>query len=134
MGTRSSTHIVDHTGESPVTLARLYIQYDGYPTGVGAQIKEILGGKTMVNGYNDPATQINGPGCMTAMLIAGLKKGCGGVYVTDPSSEEEQEFNYTVTAKGAGEPIELRITVFDDHELYNGPLEDFDPEAVEAAA
>lgn len=133
MGTRSTTHIVDHSGESPVSLARLYIQYDGYPTGVGNDIKNILGGKTLVNGYNDGATQINGAGCMAAMLIAGLKKGCGGVYLKAPTCEQEEEFNYTVTAKGPGEPIELRIVAY-EKELYNGTLEDFDPQAVEEAA
>ena len=134
MGTRSSTHIIDAEGDTPVTLARLYIQYDGYPSGVGRQIKEILGGKTMVSGYNDPKTQINGAGCMGAMLIDGLKNGCGGVYLTNPAEEERGEYHYVVTAQGAGKPINLQIFEYDDREIYNGPLDELDPRAVEEAA
>lgn len=133
MGTRSSTNIVDHSGDTPFTLARLYIQFDGYPTGVGKDIKEIFAGKVMVNGYNDEKTQINGAGCMTAMLIAGLKKKCGNVYVTNPQVEEREGHHYVVTAKGAGKPIQIQVFVYDT-EVYNGPLEDFDPEKAEAAA
>jgi hypothetical protein len=133
MGTRSSTRIVDNTHGADTTLARLYIQYDGYPTGVGAQIKDILGGKTMVNGYNDADTQINGAGCMGAMLIDGLKNGCGGVYLTDPSEEERESYHYEVRCDGPGKPIHLKVCGYDDQVLYEGSLDEFDPAAVEAA-
>ena len=133
MGTRSSTNIVDASGDKPFTLARLYIQYDGYPTGVGNDIKTVLGGKAMVNGFGDGKAEVNGAGCMAAMLIDGLKKGCGGVYVTDPASESREEYHYVVTAQEAGKPILLQIFNYDGKELYNGPLDDFDPEAAEAA-
>jgi hypothetical protein len=130
MGTRSTIHIVDHSDEMPVTLARLYIQYDGYPTGVGRQIQEILGGKSVVNGYNDADTQINGPGCMGAMLIDGLKEGCGGVYLTPPAQVSSEEYDYTVTCKGAGNPIHLHV-IGHGEELYDGTLNDFNPEKCE---
>jgi hypothetical protein len=131
MGTRSTIHIVDSEGESPVTLARLYLQWDGYPTGVGANIQRILGGKTMVNGYNDAETQINGPGCMGAMLIGGLKDGCGGVYLVDPNDDDRCSYHYEVAAQGPGKPIRLTVHGYGGTVLYKGPINEFDPEKAE---
>ena len=68
MGTRSLTHIQDNNGK---VLTTIYRQYDGYLSGMGNDIKKILGGKTVVNGYNDPETQVNGIECAAEMLIAG---------------------------------------------------------------
>ena len=130
MGTRSSTNIIDNSGSEPVTLARLYIQYDGYPSGVGNDIKRILGGKTVVNGFNDADTQINGPGCMAAMLIAGLKQGCGGVYLTNPATEDREGYHYEVECNGPGDAIILRIFGYDEETLYDGPLNDFNADEV----
>ena len=83
MGTRSLTHIKDDNGQ---TLVTLYRQYDGYPTGMGEDIKTALnnGQVSITNGYSmgdeAPAT-FNGMGCLGAFLVGELKeKKIGNVY------------------------------------------------------
>lgn len=129
MGTRSLTHIKDQEGEK--TLVTIYRQYDGYPTGMGNDIKAILGGRILVNGYNDPDKQCNGMGCAAAMLIAGLKDGCGNVYIYPADSHDVwEDYNYTIWPDG--ERFRLVVTSYDDSVLYDGPLNEFDAAAVEA--
>ncbi len=129
MGTRSLTHIKDEDGK---TLVTIYRQFGGYPTGMGADIKKTLGGKTLVNGYNDPATQTNGMGCAAAMLIAAIKDGCGGVYIQTPDTSGcWEQYIYTLS-QAAGMKIALKLEG-GEKTLFDGLLSDFDPEAVEAA-
>lgn len=116
-------------------IAVLYRQFDGYPTGAGADIKRILGGRPTVNGYSH-ASQINGAGCMAVQLIATLKtdgdkppNSPGGYHLYPAGTRDQgQDYVYTLTYNGEGEKISLKI---DDGELYDGPLDDFDPEAAE---
>ncbi len=129
MGTRSLTHIKDEDGK---TLVTIYRQFDGYPIGMGADIKKALGDKTLVNGYTDPATQTNGMGCAAAMLIAAIKDGCGNVYIRKPDSSDcWEEYIYTLS-QTAGMKIALKLEG-GEKTLFDGLLSDFDPEAVEAA-
>jgi len=130
MGTRSLIHILDDDGK---VLTTIYRQYDGYPAGMGNDIKENLGGKTVVNGYNDPETQVNGMGCAAAMLIAGLKDGCGNVYIFEAgASDVGEEFVYTLSTDSGKILLELQslregVTAT----LYSGLLDEFDGEALE---
>ena len=130
MGTRSLIHILDDDGK---VLTTIYRQYDGYPAGMGNDIKENLGGKTVVNGYNDPETQVNGMGCAAAMLIAGLKDGCGNVYIFESgASDVGEEFVYTLSTDSGKILLELQslregVTAT----LYSGLLDEFDGEALE---
>ncbi len=129
MGTRSLTHIKNEDGE---TLVTIYRQCDGYPTGMGADIKATLGDKTLVNGYSDPETQTNGMGCAAAMLIAAIKDGCGNVYIIKPDSADcWEEYVYTLS-QAAGMKIALKLES-GKKTLFDGLLSDFNPEAVEAA-
>lgn len=131
MGTRSLTIMMDGDTE----IAVLYRQFDGYPTGAGADIKRILGNRSTVNGYSS-SNQINGAGCMAVQLIATLKAAgrdgtnSPGGYHLYPAGTRDcgQDYTYTLTYKGEGERISLKI---DDGKLYDGPLDDFDPEAAE---
>lgn len=74
MGTRSLLHIKDE-GK---TLVTLYRQYDGYPTGMGKDIKDALakGKARLTNGYSgsDKNPEVfNGMGCLAAYLVVELK-------------------------------------------------------------
>lgn len=148
MGTRSLIHFQETLASA--VLATLYVQYDGYPTGVGAKIKEVLAERTVVNGYSDAEAQINGYSCAAPMLISGMKQGkCGGVYMYEPgASGMGEEFVYTL-GKQADIPdpekpfggtvgqltIKCEVTSFGEGEnrvLYDGLLTDFDPDAAEA--
>ncbi len=130
MGTRSLTHIHDNEGN---VLTTIYRQYDGYPSGMGNDIKSVLGGKTVVNGYSDPEKQVNGMGCAAAMLIAGLKDGCGNVYVYPAdSSDMGEDYIYILSTDGAKLLLEVQ-GAWEGNVLYSGPLDEFDGEAVENA-
>jgi hypothetical protein len=96
MGTRALIHVKD----DEETLVTIYRQYDGYPSGLGQDIKDVFEGRELVNGYNDLATQVNGMGCAAAMLVAGIKKGCGIVYIYPvDSSDCGEEYTYVLYAK-----------------------------------
>lgn len=82
MGTRFAIEIVDN-GE---TLVTCYGQYDGYPTGAGADIAEFLKNRQYVNGFSEKAETIsNGAGDFAAQLVAYFKSKdgmeTGGFYI-----------------------------------------------------
>lgn len=127
MGTRSLTHIYDNDSKQP--LVTIYRQYDGYPEGMGEDIKKAIGSRKLVNGYSDPATQCNGMGCAAALLIGALKKGqCGNVYIYPPGSSDCNE-EYTYRIYPDGESFRLVI----DH-IYDGPIREFDAEKLSETA
>ena len=125
MGTRSTLKIQ----EDGNTLVRIYRQMDGYPSGMGSDIAAALTGKRIVNGFgmDDTAeTAFNGAGCLAAALIMTLKQaaGIGGIYITDPTSDDTQDYNYTVDVSNGL----LRITCheYDETEaIFDGTLDEF---------
>ena len=71
MGTRSLTHVVEDND----TLLTIYRQYDGYLSGHGLDLAEYLHDISIVNGMNgDNKAKANGMGCLSAQLLAYLKK------------------------------------------------------------
>ena len=124
MGTACITTI----REGGVDLARIYRQSDGYPTGHGKELKEILGSMKIVNGFQsemEMGEYANGLGCMAAQLVARLKKRIGGIYL-EPSDEY---WSYLLEADIGGQII---LTVYADGKpVFGGPIGEFDPEAVE---
>jgi hypothetical protein len=70
MGTRSLTRVKNGEKE----LICLYRQFDGYPSGHGKELKELLGDLKIVNGLggNDPNVA-NGMPCLAVQLITKLK-------------------------------------------------------------
>lgn len=75
MGTRSLTVI--HDGPKDNVILCLYRQMDGYPSGMGMDLKNFLEGAKLVNGYsmddaNDKRT-FNGMGDLAVRLLTYLK-------------------------------------------------------------
>ena len=127
MGTRALIHVKKDDKDSD-TLVTIYRQYDGYPTGLGDDIKSILGGKKVVNGYQDASKEVNGMGCAAAMLIAGLKDGCGNVYIKPVDTEDVwEEYTYTLWDDNGALHIQCK-----GYQEYEGALDKFDGEEVEA--
>jgi hypothetical protein len=132
MGTRTLVHIKD----GKKTIATIYRQYDGYPTGMGNDIKEALnlGNVTILNGFGGQTvpSHFNGMGCLTAYLIGELKnKKIGNVYIFPANSKDVgEEFTYTLSESG-GE-VKLKVTEsYNNKTIFNGLLKDFDGETVE---
>jgi len=133
MGTRSLTKIYAADGES--IIACIYRQYDGYPTGMGKDIQDTFEGSQLVNGIssNIPFRQVNGMEEAAAILVCELKKDnpSGNIYLNRPDAEDcWEEFTYRLNKGGDGK---LHLSVHAGKELlYAGPLDEFDPVAVEA--
>jgi hypothetical protein len=93
MGTRSLTFVYDE--DTP--LINMYRQYDGYPTGHGAELAEFLSGFEIVNGYGEVKPKIaNGMGCLAGQMISNFKKTVGGFYiyaVTDTECFQDYEYH-----------------------------------------
>ena len=83
MGTRSLTYTYDDENSK---IMALYRQYDGYPSGHGMELSEIL-----------KDTQHNGMECLSASIVARLKRDKGGIYLYAGSNVNMgQEYEYHV--------------------------------------
>ena len=117
MGTRSLTFVYD--GDRP--LINLYRQFDGYPSGHGAELAEFLAGKRIVNGLSgDTSMVFNGMGCLAAQLVAHFKQSAGGFYIHSVEDTDcWQDYEYHV--------YEDRVTVkrHDGEVLFSGAWREF---------
>lgn len=107
MGTRSLTYVYENHKneqgdkvEEPIIC--LYRQYDGYPTGHGAELADYLNGMYVVNGLGlDQKDQkvANGMGCLAAQLVSFFKKDeAGQFYLHAPvlNADHWQEYEYHI--------------------------------------
>jgi hypothetical protein len=108
MGTRALTFVYS---ENNKPLVNLYRQYDGYPSGHGAELAEFLDGFKVVNGIGRETTRIaNGMGCLAAQVVAHFKDSVGGFYIHSVESTEcGQDYEYHVYTKDR----ELRVRITD---------------------
>lgn len=131
MGTRGTIHIKDGKKH----LASVYRQMDSYPTGLGSEIFDLLKFSEIVNGYtgsHSAPEQFNGMGCLAAYLIGHLKlvpygqikNAIGNIYLTDKT--DRQEFNYFISQKDS--KVFLKVTDYDDEEIFSGPIIEFNDE------
>lgn len=78
----------------------MYRQYDGYPSGHGAELADFLTPITLVNGIsmNETRAIANGMGCLAAQLVCAFKTGAGGIYLQRPKlgADSGQEYEYHV--------------------------------------
>jgi hypothetical protein len=133
MGTRAIIHIKE-SGLSSPTIVSIYKQYDGYPSGLGQKIINLLnyGKSEIVNGFgtkDEIPQSFNGMGCMAAWLI-GQFKGCiGDVYIVQPDTEDWcPEFVYTLFEENGEIQMVIRNT---DATLAEGPLRTINTQTLE---
>ena len=108
MGTRALTFVYE--GDKP--LVNLYRQYDGYPTGHGAELAQFLSEFHITNGISSGETRrtANGMGCLAAQVVAFFKESVGGFYIHSVDATEcGQDYEYHVYQKDK----ELRVRVTD---------------------
>lgn len=131
MGTRSLTVIYDQDQEKEICV--LYRQFDGYPTGHGAELKEFLSGMEITNGIRHCQSKTaNGAGCLAAQIIAHFKTDVGGFYLYPAGTRDVwEDYTYIVRAK-AHQPIELEVV--SGTTIYKGTPEGFDPAKCEDEA
>lgn len=113
MGTRSLTFVYNETnnGEKATPIINMYRQYDGYPSGHGAELAEFLSGGRLVNGLSGMGKerQFNGMGCLAAQMVANFKDGAGSFYLYPVTTTDcGQDYEYHVRNIDG----EFKITVF----------------------
>ena len=114
----------------------MYRQFDGYPTGHGQDLKDFLTGFTVVRGFNRTDGKIaNGFDCLAAQIISHFKDGVGGFYLFPAGARDAwEEYIYTVYPN-PNNRSEIYLKVEDTYKngniLYNGAIEDFNPESLE---
>ena len=101
MGTRSLTFVYEKYGQVQKPVVNMYRQYDGYPTGHGAELAEFLSGGRMVNGLAQTKTVkeivFNGMGCLAAQLVANFKDGAGQFYLEPVTTTDcGQDYEYHI--------------------------------------
>jgi hypothetical protein len=113
MGTRALTRVF----EGDTELVCIYRQFDGYPDGLGEELRDFCAKKKVVNGISskhEPGTVANGAGCLAAMLVTHLKGSrAGNVYIHPVGSKacgEEYEYHvkcpsYDVIDENGPQPI-----------------------------
>lgn len=128
MGTRSLIRIK----EGNKTLVTIYNQYDGYPTGMGDRLANLVGNTKIVNGYGGGMQlphHANGLACLAAYIISELKEGIGNCYIIPTSPANKEEYNYTLTEKSG--IVHVKLVDWENKVLYSGPLKHFNGETIE---
>lgn len=139
MGTRSLTFVYEKYGEIQKPVVNMYRQFDGYPTGHGAELAEFLNGGRMVNGLAQTKTVeevvFNGMGCLAASMVAHFKQTPGGFYIHPVDVTEcGQDYEYHIYDSGKGLYIEVvncgcnmfGMTMSDKHDfVFKGNLKEF---------
>jgi hypothetical protein len=77
----------------------LYRQFDGYPSGHGAELADFLNKIEVGNGIPGKPEMgefANGMGCLAAQLIAHFKKSVGGFYIHSVEGGGGVDYEYHV--------------------------------------
>ena len=96
MGTRSLTFIY----EDNLPVVNMYRQFDGYPSGHGADLAKFLASAPVVDGLgSDQQAAFNGMACLAAQMVGHFKAGKpGGIYLFHPDTRDcWQEYEYHVS-------------------------------------
>ena len=122
MGTRSLTFVYDEYENSKIV--NMYRQFDGYPSGHGAELATFLRGSVFVNGYaGKDAPQFNGMSCMAAQMVAHFKDGVGGFYLY-PTKQTDlgQDYEYHVYK----DKVVVKQCYGKKKQIFSGSYEDFE--------
>lgn len=135
MSTRALIHFQDknENGEQE-TFCSCYNHYDGYPTGLGANLAGFLTGTKLVNGISmrEKCRVFNGMGCLAASFVKDFKAGPGGLYMAPAGcSDRWEEYVYTIYGDFEQEPC-LRCETYTGQVLFDGPASEFDGAVAEA--
>lgn len=135
MGTRSLTFV--YNGEE--AIINMYRQYDGYPTGHGAELAEFLNQfEAITNGIRVGETRrtANGMGCLAAQMVSHFKgEQAGGFYLYPVSANDcGQDYEYHVYSDQRGICVRITdrgynmfgLTMSDKNEaIFDGTLAEF---------
>lgn len=94
MGTSAITTFKNFNGEVSATFFR---QSDGYPTGHGSELAEILAPMKVASGITGNAVEemgktANGMGCLAAQVVAKMKDRVGSIYLCPAGWEVDYQY------------------------------------------
>ncbi len=134
MGTRSLTFVYD--GDE--AIINMYRQYDGYPSGHGAELAHFLGQFTIVNGIRvgESRKVANGMGCLAAQMVSHFKGDEAGQFYLYPASAKDcgQDYEYHVYTDQRGLCVRITdrgcnmfgLTMSDKNDaIFDGTVEEF---------
>jgi hypothetical protein len=112
MGTRCLTFVYEKYDHVQKPIVNMFRQYDGYPTGHGAELAEFLTTGRLVNGLALTKTVeeivFNGMGCLGAQMIAYFKQTPGAFYIHPVDMTDcGQDYEYHIYDSGKGLYIEV---------------------------
>jgi hypothetical protein len=86
-------------------ILSVYKHWDGYPSGLGKSLEEIVMGGQITNGLginSELGKVFNGAGCLFASIISILKDKPGDVYITslDSVGNSGEEYIYEIDVNG----------------------------------
>lgn len=127
----STSALVIVQDENRVDLCVIYVHSDGYPSGLGAKLKDILG-EMLVTDLLSSSRKMgkiaNGMEDVAAQVVAMLKTSAGNVYLNPPDSRNMGEFTYYINyPKERNAPLEIKVEDNDGNTLYLGPINEFEP-------
>lgn len=127
MGTRSITTIIDNQWGKPEKICTMYRQYDGYPSGHGAELHAFLAPMGITNGIGSDMEEggwANGAGCLAAQMVAHFKDGIGGIYLTAPRTKlDGEDYGYEIKIN---EDLSIKVKVVCYGEkVFEGSVEAF---------
>lgn len=149
MGTRSQTRIQDTQGR---VLVQIYRQMDGYPSGMGKALADIMAKGARVDGIpvgrdsvamfnaegarvngirggRDPGAMFNGSGCFAAQVVGALKGDKAGRIYLEPAVLDLYDHNYTYVITYPDELAgDFLIEVFggsEEDKIFTGGLAEF---------
>jgi hypothetical protein len=139
MGTRSLTFVYEKYDEVQKPVVNMYRQFDGYPTGHGAELAEFLSSGRLVNGliHTETAEELvyNGMGCLAASMVAHFKESPGAFYIYSTDEKDcGQDYEYHIYNSGRGLYVEVidcgcnmfGVTMSDKHDfIFKGNLKEF---------
>lgn len=138
MGTRSITIMQDLSEKGEIDeIAVLYRQYDGYPSGHGAELAQFLAPFKVVNGFGEETDNVaNGADCLAAQIVAHFKDGVGQFYLMKAGTRNVgDEYRYYVYPKDGKVYLRVFETNWNGVEqpdsetlLWEGFAEDYKPE------
>ncbi len=142
MGTRSLTFVYD--GDE--AIINMYRQYDGYPSGHGAELANFLGQFTIVNGIRVGESRkiANGMGCLAAQMVSHFKGDEAGQFYLYPASAKDcgQDYEYHVYTDQRGLCVRITdrgcnmfgLTMSDKNDaIFDGTVEEFTDYCTEKA-
>lgn len=127
MGTRSITTIIDNQWGKPEKICTMYCQYDGYPSGHGAELHAFLAPMSITNGISGDmkaGSWANGAGCLAAQMVKHFKEDIGGIYLTAPRTKlEDEDYGYEITVN-EDDSITVKVVQY-NRKVFEGNVEAF---------